>query len=187
MNSLVWSAYAQILLRLLNCLYLDTGVFSVLPFRFSTQPTGAEWASGCAGLSCLQGLNEDTYPTQNTFSNLFPLFCSCLGKSKTTWVFTFQLHSKTTLRLFDLMLLHSNWQALGASVQPWRVLQRSWLQDIRQNLDNQSSFYYTFYGVIVHKTKGKASFTTGCQTPLSQCSAATCVSPDFGLMIYSKC
>ena len=52
--------HAWLLLYLLNCLYLNPRVFSLLPFWFSPPShRGGEWASSCVVLSCWLGLNHD--------------------------------------------------------------------------------------------------------------------------------
>lgn len=44
---------------LLNTLYLKPWIFSLLPFWFSSHPTGAEWAIITLGISYQLGLNHD--------------------------------------------------------------------------------------------------------------------------------
>ena len=50
---------AQLLFYLLNCLYLNPRVFSLLVFWFSPSHLGGEWVSGYVVLSCRLGLNHE--------------------------------------------------------------------------------------------------------------------------------
>lgn len=114
-------------------------------------------------------LNQDTFSSISPllfFFSFILLSSFCFGEcSKTTGVFSSQSQWKTRLNFLDVVPLHSNWQQ-------WTVLQHSWFQDIREHLENQSSFYYTLYSLITYKIKRKVSFSVGYQTALSQCVAA---------------
>lgn len=68
MNSLFCSAYVQLLLYLLECIYINLHVFPFLSFWFSPPPTtggwmvGGQWANSCMELSYLQWLIHSTTP-----------------------------------------------------------------------------------------------------------------------------
>jgi len=59
-NSLFWFACAQLLLYLLNCLYLNPRVSSLLRFWSSPTSHQGEWVSSCVVLSCQLELNHNS-------------------------------------------------------------------------------------------------------------------------------
>ena len=72
---LVWLCLHEwLLLYLLNYLYLNPRVFSLLPFQFSPHPSRGKRASGCLVLSCQLGWSHDSRWFGRTFWRMSRIF-----------------------------------------------------------------------------------------------------------------